>query len=96
MRYGGLNCARSLRHRAANAAAWRIRKERLEAAIAERHSFYFETTLGGATITCLLAKAYDNGLRLRIWYCGFRDVGLHIARVRRGGHDIPPTKIRER
>ena len=84
----------------ANAAAWRIGKERLEAAIAERHSFNFETTLGGATITRLLAKAHDNGLRLRIWYCGLSDAELHIARVRarvrRGGHDIPATKIRER
>jgi predicted ABC-type ATPase len=84
----------------ANAAAWRIGKERLEAAIADRHSFNFETTLGGATITRLLAKAHDNGLRLRIWYCGLRDVQLHIARVRarvrRGGHDISQTTIRER
>lgn len=84
----------------ANAAAWRIGKERLEASIAERHSFNFETTLGGTTITRLLAKAHDNGLRLRIWYCGLSDSELHIAGVhacvRRGGHDIPATKIRER
>jgi predicted ABC-type ATPase len=87
-------------HDQANATAWRIGKERLEAAIAERHSFNFETTLGGTTITRLLAKAHDNGLRLRIWYCGLRDPDLHIARVRarvrRGGHDIPAAKIRER
>jgi predicted ABC-type ATPase len=84
----------------ANAAAWRIGKERLEAAIAERQSFNFETTLGGTTITRLLAKAHDSGLRVRIWYCGLNDPELHIARVRarvrRGGHDIPTTKIRER
>jgi predicted ABC-type ATPase len=84
----------------ANAAAWRIGKERLETAIAERQSFNFETTLGGTTITRLLEKAHDNGLRLRIWYCGLSDAELHIARVRagvrRGGHDIPATKIRER
>lgn len=84
----------------ANAAAWRIGKERLEAAIAGQHSFNFETTLGGTTITRLLTKAHDSGLRLRIWYCGLSDAELHIARVRagvrRGGHDIPATKIRER
>jgi predicted ABC-type ATPase len=84
----------------ANAAAWQIGKERLEAAIAERHRFNFETTLGGTTITRLLAKAHDNGLRVRIWYCGLSDAELHVARVRarvrRGGHDIPATKIRER
>jgi predicted ABC-type ATPase len=84
----------------ANAAAWRIGKERLEAAIAERHSFNFETTLGGTTIARLLAKAHADGLRVRVWYCGLSDPELHIARVRarvsHGGHDIPETKIRER
>jgi predicted ABC-type ATPase len=56
--------------------------------------------LGGQTIARLLANAHDNGLRLRIRYCGLSDVELHIARVRarvrRGGHDIPIAKIRER
>jgi predicted ABC-type ATPase len=84
----------------ANAAAWRIGKERPEAAIAERHSFNFETTLGGTTIARLLAKAHADGLRVRVWYCGLSDPELHIARVRarvsHGGHDIPETKIRER
>ena len=84
----------------ANAAAWTIGKRRLEAAITAKHSFNFETTLGGATITQLLASAHSRGLRVRMWYCGLRDVELHIARVRarvgRGGHDIPEHKIRER
>lgn len=84
----------------ANAAAWRIGKERLEAAIAERQSFNFETTLGGATIARLLEKAHEAGLRVRMWYCGLTSVELHIARVRSrvryGGHDIPEAKIRER
>ena len=35
-----------------------------------------------------------------MWYCGLRDVELHVARVRsrvlRGGHDIAEKKIRER
>jgi predicted ABC-type ATPase len=84
----------------ANAAAWRIGKERLETAIESRNSFNFETTLGGTTIARLLTKAHANGLRVRVWYCGLRDAELHIARVRarvlRGGHDIPEKKIRER
>jgi predicted ABC-type ATPase len=84
----------------ANATAWRIGKERLEAAIAEQTSFSFETTLGGATIARLLVKAHEAGLRVRVWYCGLSSVDLHItrvrARVRRGGHDIPEAKIRER
>jgi predicted ABC-type ATPase len=85
---------------AANARAWLRGKDLLVAAIAEKHNFNFETTLGGATITSLLAKAHGNGLRVRMWYCGLRDVEMHIARVRarvaRGGHDIPEVKIRER
>ncbi len=84
----------------ANAAAWRVGKERLEAAIETRTNFNLETTLGGATIARLLTKAHANGLRVRVWYCGLRDVELHVARVRarvlRGGHDIAEKKIRER
>jgi predicted ABC-type ATPase len=84
----------------ANAAAWRIGKERLQSAISGRTSFNFETTLGGSTIARLLTDAHANGLRVRMWYCGLRDVELHLARVRarvlRGGHDIPENKIRER
>ncbi len=84
----------------ANAAAWRIGKERLESAIEARTNFNFETTLGGATIARLLTKAHAVGLRVRVWYCGLRDAELHVARVRarvrRGGHDIAENKIRER
>jgi predicted ABC-type ATPase len=84
----------------ANAAAWRIGKERLEAAIAGKHSFNFETTLGGSTIPRLLAQAHDESLRVRMWYCGLASVELHVervrARVRQGGHDIPEARIRER
>jgi predicted ABC-type ATPase len=84
----------------ANAAAWRIGKERLENAIGSRTNFNFETTLGGTTITRLLTKAHANRLHVRVWYCGLRDAELHIARVRarvlRGGHDIAEQKIRER
>jgi len=84
----------------ANAAAWLIGKQRLETAIADRHNFNFETTLGGSTIARLLVKAHAEELRVRVWYCALRDADLHIARVRArvrlGGHDIPETKIRER
>ncbi|MGH8132757.1 MAG: zeta toxin family protein [Steroidobacteraceae bacterium] len=84
----------------ANAAAWRIGKGRLEAAIDERTSFNFETTLGGRTIARLLVKAHEAGLRVRVWHCGLNSVELHIARVRArvryGGHDIPEARIRER
>lgn len=84
----------------ANAIAWSIGRDRLTAALRQRQSFNFETTLGGNTIRRLLQQAHGAGLRLRIWYCGLDSVERHLQRVRarvgRGGHDIPEAKIRER
>jgi predicted ABC-type ATPase len=84
----------------ANAEAWRIGKERLQKVIAERHNFNFETTLGGSTISRLIAQAHQAGLFVRIWYCGLVSAELHIrrvhARVSHGGHDIPEATIRKR
>jgi predicted ABC-type ATPase len=85
---------------AANSAAWHIGRRLLERAIAGRLDFAFETTLGGNTITALLAKALASGVEVRIWYVGLASPELHIARVRsrveRGGHDIPEARIRDR
>lgn len=84
----------------ANALAWTEGKRRLELAIATRSNFAFETTLGGNTIPALLHRACDAGMPVRMWYCALASVDLHIARVRarvrRGGHDIPADKIRQR
>jgi predicted ABC-type ATPase len=83
-----------------NAAAWHEGKRLLEASIANRTDFVFETTLGGNTITALLEKALAAGIKVHIFYVGLSTPELHIARVRarvlRGGHDIPEEKIRER
>jgi len=72
----------------------------LQRVILERLDFAFETTLGGKTIAGLLEKALDEGMEVRIWYAGLSSPELHIARVRarvaKGGHDIPDTKIRHR
>jgi predicted ABC-type ATPase len=84
----------------ANSAAWSKGKRLLERAIAEKLTFAFETTLGGETITALLAKALSAGIDVRIWYVGLNSPELHLARVRsrvkKGGHDIPEAQIRER
>lgn len=84
----------------ANAEAWREGVRLLERAIAERLSFAFETTLGGSTITRLLARAASAGIDVFVWYAGLSSPELHIqrvqARVRRGGHDIPEETIRQR
>jgi predicted ABC-type ATPase len=84
----------------ANGAAWQAGRRLLERAIDERCHFAFETTLGGNTITGLLASALAAGIEVRIWYVGLRSPELHIARVRarvaKGGHDIPAATIRDR
>jgi len=84
----------------ANAAAWAEMVRLLKRAIAERAYFAFETTLGGRTITGLLAEAAATGLPVHIWYAALATPELHIARVRsrvaEGGHDIEERRIRER
>jgi len=85
---------------AANAAAWNQGRRLLERAITERLDFAFETTLGGTTIAALLDRALAAGIEVRIWYVGLASPELHLMRVRmrvrRGGHDIPEDRIRER
>lgn len=84
----------------ANSLAWTEGLNRLRAAIQEKHDYWFETTLGGNTITTTLESALSAGLDVRIWYIGLKSPELHIARVaervKHGGHDIPADKIRER
>ena len=84
----------------ANSAAWRQGVRLLKRAIEERLDFAFETTLGGHTITHILAQAATRGIEIHIWYVGLSSPELHLervrSRVRRGGHDIPERDIRRR
>ena len=84
----------------ANSAVWRQGVRLLKRAIAEHLDFAFETTLGGNTITKLLAQAAQQGIEIYVWYVGLSTPELHIrrvqARVLRGGHDIPEADIRRR
>jgi len=84
----------------ANSLAWHEGKRLLECAIEKQLDLAFETTLGGNTIATLLQRAGETGLDVRVWYAGLSSPELHIARVRarvaKGGHDIPESKIRER
>lgn len=83
----------------ANARAWEFGKAGLQAAIANAANYAFETTLGGRTISDLLAKASETH-SVVMMYCGLGSPELHIARVARrvahGGHHIAEEKIRER
>ncbi len=84
----------------ANSHAWTLGRELLENAISRKETFAFETTLGGNTITSLLMKAAEKGIKVKVWYAGLGSVELNIARVKarvaRGGHDIPVSEIRKR
>jgi predicted ABC-type ATPase len=84
----------------ANAAAWSAGVGLLDAAIAERRDHFFETTLGGSTITGKLDHALDRGFEVRIWYTGLASPELHLqriaARVAQGGHDIPEADASRR
>lgn len=84
----------------ANGLAWTAGRDQLVRAIEQGHDYVFETTLGGNTIPRLLADAASRGHRVVIWYVGLDSPETHIrrvaARVQRGGHSIPETKIRER
>lgn len=85
---------------ALNATAWEEGRKLLERAIRDRLNFAFETTLGGGTIPRMLAEAARSGVEVRVWYIGLASAEHHLARVRarvkKGGHDIPEAKIRER
>jgi predicted ABC-type ATPase len=84
----------------ANSAAWHQGRRLLERAIAERLAFAFESTLGGNTLSRLLAQAADQSTEVHVLYIGLSSPELHIARVRArvraGGHDIPEGDIRRR
>jgi predicted ABC-type ATPase len=84
----------------ANAAAWRQGRRLLERAIEQRLDFALESTLGGNTMTRLLAEAASDGIEVRVWYVGLGSAQAHIDRVRQrvdqGGHHIPDADIRRR
>jgi predicted ABC-type ATPase len=84
----------------ANVRAWHRGRDLLEQSIERGLDFAIETTLGGNTITRMLAQAAARGAHLYVWYVGLSHLDLHIrrvrARVRQGGHDIPEEMIRRR
>ena len=84
---------------AANAAAWAHGRQLLLDAIEHRVAHAFETTLGGNTMPALIRQACESH-DVTLWFVGLDTVERHLARVahrvRRGGHDIAPGKIRER
>lgn len=84
----------------ANAAAWQQGRKLLERAIDHQLDFTFETTLGGTTMSRLVAVAASRGIEVNVFYVGLASAEAHIervrGRVRAGGHDIPEDAIRRR
>lgn len=84
----------------ANSLAWQLGLRQLQDAVRARRDYWFETTLGGRTITTTLAAAAKAGMAVRIWYVGIDSAERCIARVatriKRGGHAIPVELIRRR
>jgi len=98
--------ARTLRERdprldqaQANALAWTLGLRQLDRAVHLGVDYFFETTLGGATIANRLGRALSSH-DVRIWYACLHSPDLHVARVaarvRAGGHDIPEAATRRR
>jgi predicted ABC-type ATPase len=84
----------------ANAAAWDQGRRLLQRAIDQGLDFTFETTLGGNTMSGLLAEAAGRGIEVRVFYVGLDSADTCIERVRQrvyaGGHDISEADIRRR
>lgn len=84
----------------ANSLAWKLGLQQLQDAIRDRRDYWFETTLGGQTVTRVLLTAPPAGLNLHIWYVGLESADLCLARVaarvKHGGHAIPDDLIRRR
>ena len=73
---------------------------RAEELIAEKQSFTVETTLSGSTYLRMASRAKDAGFNIMVVFVGTVSVEINIervkARVKKGGHDVPENKIRER
>jgi len=83
----------------ANAQAWAFGVAQLEAALAGRRAFAFETTLGGRTLPALMERAAATHDVVML-YVGLDSVEHHLQRVRlrvaHGGHDVPEARVRDR
>ena len=90
----------SLTQHDANVEAWNMGFKQLNDAISRNVDYSFETTLGGNSITECLLKAMEQGIQVRVFYCGLTSVSLHIERVKnrvlQGGHDILEELIQKR
>ena len=80
--------------------AGRIMLERLRSLAAERADFAFETTSSGRAYVSWLRELVTAGYSTHMFYFWVRDAEFAIARVaarvRAGGHHVPPETVRQR
>jgi predicted ABC-type ATPase len=81
-------------------AASRLFLREIEACIADREDFAFETTLAGRSYLNLVHRLQSLGWRVELIYLALPSMGmsrLRVAeRVAHGGHDIPSADIERR
>lgn len=81
-------------------AAGRVMLTRLKELAKQRVSFAFESTLASRTFAPWLAGLKNDGYEVLVLYVSLRSQELALrrvkARVRRGGHSIPPDVVRRR
>jgi predicted ABC-type ATPase len=84
----------------ANGEAWKLGVRQLDQCLKHDRDYYFESTLGGRSITERLERALEQGHEVRVWFVGLDTPERHVARVaarvQLGGHDIPERDIRRR
>lgn len=80
--------------------AGKIALERLDALVASRADFVYETTLSSHQSIRLLRVAREAGYAVLMVFVALQSADLHVLRVRQrvsqGGHFIPETAIRRR
>ncbi len=80
--------------------AGKIALERLDALVADRADFVYETTLSSHQSIKLLRAARDAGYAVLLVFVALQSADLHVLRVRQrvmqGGHSIPEAAIRRR
>jgi predicted ABC-type ATPase len=80
--------------------AGQIMLARLDYLESQRRGFAFESTLSSHTLARRLARLKAHAYRVHIVYLGLPTVDLALARVaarvRAGGHDVPPDAVKRR
>jgi len=80
--------------------AGKVTLERLRELRKNHVDFAFETTLSGRSYISLLRGLREDGYVIELYYFWLRSPDLAVervrARVKRGGHNIPETTIRQR